>query len=241
MNLGLFLLPVLGGYLFLTRAYLTRYGTIRDSGYHLFFRSAAAGLVLVLAAHLLLVFLDKCFPSVREWWKPYLPSEYDDTAILSLALGFVLPFLFNQFHDRKKEAERTAKGRGSFIELLIADSRVREKPVEISLRNGKSYIGFVSAFSIEGGIIQRDESDVALIPVLSGYRDNDTKELEITTNYAPVIRKWLGENDTSNSSENDFEIVFPISEIVSARIFLPEAVPLFRQANEPPPGPLDEG
>ena len=240
MNLGLFLLPVLGGYLFLTRAYLTRYGTIRDSGYHLFFRSAAAGLVLILAAHLLLVFLDKCFPSIREWWKPYLPSEYDDTAILSLALGFVLPFLFNLFHDRKKEAERTAERRGSFIELLISDSRTRRKPVEFSLRSGKLYIGFVRGFSVEGGVIQRDESDVALLPIASGYRDNDTKELKITTNYAPVIREWLVRN-TPDTSGSDFEIVFPISEIISARIFLPEAVPLFRQATEPPPGPLDQG
>ena len=101
-------------------------------------------------------------------------------------------------------------------------------------------IGFVSSFSVESGVIRRDESDVALIPVLSGYRDSDTKELRITIDYAPVIREWLGRN-TPDTSGRDFEIVFPISEIVSARIFLPEAVPLFRQATEPPPGPLDQG
>ena len=235
MNLGLFLLPVLGGYLFLTRAYFTRYDTIRNSGYHLFFRSAAAGLGLGVAAHLLLFFLEECFPLIRESWKPYLPSEYDDTAILSLALGLVLPFLFNLYHDRKKEAERTAKKRGSFIELLIADSYTRRKPVELSLRSGKSYVGFAIGFTVEGGVIRRDESDIALIPIASGYRHNDTKELEITTNYAPVIQKWSKEKK-SDSSANDFRIVFPISEVVSARIFLPEALPLFRQTNQTPPG-----
>lgn len=235
MNLGLFLLPVLGGYLFLTRAYFTRYGTIRDSGYHLFFRSAVAGLVLVLAAHLLLVLLDEHFPLIRECWKQYLPSEYDDTAILSLAFGFVLPFLFNLFRDREKEAQQTAEKRGSLIELLIADSRTRRKPIEVSLRSGKSYIGFVRGFSVEGGVIRRDESDVALLPIASGYRDNDTKELKITTYYAPVIQEWLAEN-TPDTSGSDFEIVFPISEVVSARIFLPEAFPLFRQATVPSPG-----
>ena len=240
MNLGLLLLPVLGGYLFLTRAYVTRYDTIRDSGYHLFFRSAAAGFGLICASHLLLFFLDECFPPIRESWKPHLPSEYDDTAILSLALGFVLPFLLNLFHDRKEEAERTARKRGSFIELLIADSHTHGKLVELSLRSGKSYIGFASGFSIEGGVIRRDESDVTLIPIASGYRDNDTKKLNITTDYAPVIQKWLKETEPSSSGK-DFEIVFPFSEIVSARIFLPEALPLFRQTDSSPREPLDNG
>ena len=240
MNLGLLLLPVLGGYLFLTLAYVTRYNTIRDSGYHLFFRSAAVGLVLGVAAHVLLFFLDDRFPLIRESWKPYLPSEYDDTAILSLALGFVLPFLLNLFHDREKAAQQAARRRGGFIELLIADSRTRGKPVELSLRSGKSYIGFTSGFSIESGAIRRDESDVALIPIASGYRDNDTKKLEITTNYAPVIQEWLTD-DRPDSSDKDFSIVFPISEIVSARIFLPEALPLFRQTDQPPPGTSRQG
>ena len=262
MNLGLLLLPVLGGYLFLTRTYFTRYNAIRDSGYHLFFRSAAAGFLLGMVAHLLLFFLDECFPPIRKSWKPHLPSEYDDTAILSLALGFVLPFLFNLlgllgrafdrrglalgfvlpflFNDREKAAQQAARRRGGFIELLIADSRTRGKLVEFSLRSGKSYIGFTSGFSIEGGIVRRDESDVALIPMASGYRDNDTKELKITTYYAPVIQEWLEENEP-DSSGNDFEIVFPISEIVSARIFLPEALPLFRQTDPSLREPIDKG
>lgn len=240
MNLGLLLLPVLGGYLFLTGAYFTRYDTIRDSGYRLFFRSAAAGLVLAMAAHFLLIFLDRWFPPIRECWKPYLPSEYDDTAILSLVLGFMLPFLINLFHDREKMVKRAAEKKGSFIELLISDSRTRRKPIEVSLRSGKFYIGFVSSFSVEGGVIRRDESDVALIPILSGYRDNDTKKLNITTDYASVIHEWLRENQP-DSSGRDFRIVFPISEIISARIFLPEAVPLFRQATDPPSGSLDKG
>lgn len=239
MNLGLLLLPVLGGYLFLTRAYFTRYDTIRDSGYHLFFRSAAAGFGLVCASHLLLFFLDECFPPICESWKLHLPSEYDDTAILSLALGFVLPFLLNRFNDRGKAAQQAAERRGGFIELLIADSRTRGKLVELSLRSGKSYIGFVNGFSVESGMVRRDESDVSLIPMASGYRDNDTKELNITTDYAPVIREWLTESKP-DSSHKDFSIVFSISEIVSARIFLPEALPLFRQTDSSPREPLDK-
>ena len=237
MNLGLLLFPVLGGFLFLTRAYFTRYNAIRDSGYRLFFRSAATGFLLGMASHLLLFFLDECFSQIRESWKPYLPSEFDDTAVLSLGLGFVLPFLFNRFHDREKEAQRAARRKGSFIELLIADSRVRGKPVELSLRSGKSYIGFVNALSIEGGIIRRDESDVALIPMASGYRDNDTKELNVTIDYTAVIQEWLEQTEDErdpNSSERDFQVVFPISEIVSARIFLPRALRLFPQTDRLP-------
>ena len=40
-------------------------------------------------------------------------------------------------------------------------------------------------------MIRRGESDVALIPLASGYRDQETHELVITTNYAPAINEYL--------------------------------------------------
>ena len=42
MGLGLFLVSALGGYWFLTHLYFTRYGALRDSGYHVFFRAAVS-------------------------------------------------------------------------------------------------------------------------------------------------------------------------------------------------------
>lgn len=225
MNLGLLLVPILGGYWFLTHLYVTRYRAIRESGYHLFFRSAFTSLALAIVAYLIILILDHYSPSFDELWKSHIPSRYHSTAILSAALGFLLPLALNPFCDREKAARRVARNSGDLIELMIAESLERKKLVELSLKSGKSYIGF----ALKSEMTNRNESDVALIPIASGYRDKDTQELEITTNYAPVIQACLeDESDASDLINEDFRVVIPRSEIVSARLFLPEAYHRFQ-------------
>jgi hypothetical protein len=111
------------------------------------------------------------------------------------------------------------------MELIIADSIERQKMVELSLRNGKSYIGY----ALESNITKRGSSDVALAPVASGYRSEDTRELRITTHYAPVIQKWRGDDSSIDDIVRDFRIVISREEICSARFFDPKVYLLFRQ------------
>ena len=236
MNLGFFLLPVLAGYWFLTRVYYTRSGVLRDSGYHLFFKSAIAGFVLGIFAYLIILVLEICEPRTGELWKSLLPlgTGFDrrhGASVLSIFLGFIIPFAINPFYGREKAERRSANERGDLIELLIAESLDRSKPIELSLRNGKSYVGF----ALRSGMTRHGESDVALIPTASGYRDKDSQELKITNNYERVILKYF-ELDPENSDVlvEDFRIVIPMSEIVSARIFLPEAYRLFQRATRRP-------
>ena len=61
----------------------------------------------------------------------------------------------------------------------------------------------------------------------SGYRDKDKQELVVKTNYAPVI--WRSLEGSSGLAYGDFRVVIPMTEIMTARIFLPEAYELFRQ------------
>lgn len=231
MNLGLFLLPVLGGYLFLIRLYFTRSDVLRDSGYHLFFKSAIAGFVLGCFAYPIILVLETCDPRIGELLKSLRPHDADFSyqlaaAVLSVFVGFLAPFVINPFYGREKAERRSANERGDLIELLIAESFDRSKPVEISLRSGKSYIGF----ALRSGMTRHGESDVALLPTASGYRDRDSQELKITNRYESVILKYF-ESKLENSDVwiEDFRIVIPMSEIVSARIFLPEAYRLFQE------------
>ena len=133
MGLGLSLFPVLAGYWFLTRRYWTRYDIARTASYHIFFRAAIAGGFLVVAADLLLILLSLCrSPFVRN-------STL--TVSLSVLLGLHLPFILNLFYSQEKVARRAAGNSGDFIELLLADSIERRVAIEVSLKNGKSYIG----------------------------------------------------------------------------------------------------
>ena len=84
------------------------------------------------------------------------------------------------------------------------------------MRNGKSYIGF----PLKNEAFIHSDADVRVIPVLSGYRKKETRELEITTNYSAVIRS-LG------AGAESLTVVLPSREIVSARLFDPELYEIF--------------
>ena len=230
MGLGLFLVPVLGGYLFLTGLNYTRYGVLRKSGYHLFFQSAIAGSVLVVIARPMVVFLNGSLPQIGALWKSYVPFDYSGTVALSVLLGLMFPYVANLFYGKGKAERRAATESGALIELVISESLDRQKPVELSLKNGKSYIGF----ALGRKIAAFGESDIALIPMRSGYRDKDTHDLVLTTDYISAIRKCLDEElIIPDLRYEDFRIVIPMSEIRSVRIFHPEVYERFQQVKEP--------
>ena len=166
MNLGSFLIPALGGYWFMTHLHFTRYGALRDSGYHVFFRAVIAGVVLAIIAHSIIFFLNPYIPEVNATWASFIPIPYSGTAILIALPGYVLPIIGNQFYGEEKAARRAATESGDLIELLIAKSIDDQRLIELSLRSGNSYIGF----ALESGITRQGESDIALIPMASGYR-----------------------------------------------------------------------
>ena len=216
MNLGWFLIPALGGYWFLKNFNGTRYSILRESGYHVFFRAAFVGGLLAATARLIVLFLNWSCPRSIELLESYAPFPYSSTAVFSVLLAVSLPFVLNRRYSKGKAAHQIAMDSGDLVELLIAESIQELKLVELSLRSGKSYIGLAR----ESGIMSHGESDIALVPYSSGYRDKDTQELKITFNYAPMIRESL-ENQSHNSELrfDDFQIIIPMSEIISARIF----------------------
>ena len=222
MSLGLLLVPALGGYWLLTHLHFTRYQTVRVSGYHVLFSSALVGGVLFIIAEVALLLLNHWFPQLRPEWESFFPVAYSDTVVLSVTLGVVSPLAGNLLYSAGRAAQKVARDGGDLLELLIAEPIEDQKLVEMSLRSGKSYIGF----AIESGIARHGEADVSVIPMASGYRERDTQELRITTNYAPVIQQSL--RQSSNIAVEDFRIIIPISEIVSVRIFLPEVYKLFQ-------------
>ena len=59
MGLGLLLIPTLAGYWFLTHSNFTRFKVIRESGYHILFKSAIYGLLLFILANLAVIGLRR--------------------------------------------------------------------------------------------------------------------------------------------------------------------------------------
>lgn len=234
MALGSLLIPALGGYWFLMHCYRTRFTVERASGYHLFFQTAIAGGLLVGLAYMLTSLGAFLHPQGSALWTSFVPFPYSGAAVLSALLGFALPFIINYGYGQEKAAKRAAERNGDFIELLLAESMERQMAVELSLKNGKSYIGF----ALNTGLGVNSESDIALLPVSSGYRRQDTHELEITTHYAPVILEFLKDPDSSLVYK-DFRVILPIAEIVSARFFDKDVYHRFQEDRDHAPYPRD--
>ena len=214
MALGLLLLPAIGGYWFLTHFNYTRFQAVRDSGYHVLFRSALWGGLLFCLARVLTLVLDSQYPGTSALWGHHFPNPYSLEVVLSIFLGFLLPLIMNWFYSAERGSKKAARDNGDHIELLLSESIERGLWVEISLRNRKSYVGF----ALESGVGISGETDIALIPMASGYRDKATLDLQISMDYVPIILKYAYDPE-EGLQEEDFRIVIPISEVVSVRLF----------------------
>ncbi len=235
MTLSLLLLPAVGGYWFLSHCNYTRFRVVRDSGYHVLFRSAVAGIVLYFIARAITLFLEARWLYLPGLWNSHFPAPFSLEVMLSLLLALFLPMLFNVLYSEERGAEKTARDFGDHTELLIAESIKGQVPVEISLRNRKVYIGL----AIESGIGASADSDIKVIPIYSGYRDEETLDLHIVTDYLPIIWEYAEENEDGEAggdgeswSSEEFRVVIPLTEIVSARLFDEEVYDRFQGVDD---------
>lgn len=150
----------------------------RQSGYHVVFQSAIAGVLLFFIARLFVVLANTFTPAIADFWKTFVPLDYSGTAAGTFILAALLPLVLNkssrsgQFEARQQAAEAA----GDQISLIIDQAMLQGRFVELSLSSGKSYVGS----PIQGTFGHRDSGDVALIPIASGYRDNATRDLVMT-------------------------------------------------------------
>ncbi len=232
MGLWQLMLPALGGYFFLISWNRTKYRIYRKSGYQLFFEAVAFGLILFVVARVFVVAIEGWVPGEIEGiWSRLLPFDYSGTLAIVAATAVAVPKLLNRWYTEDEGAYDAAKHSGDCIELLLQDSIAKPRLVEVSMRSGKSYMGFVNDSSI--GI--PDEADVTLVPVWSGYRDVKTKELRITADYRHVLM-----DGNHNIHGKHFIVVVPMSEIISACPFDPKIYNQLRSTNRNPELPLEE-
>lgn len=202
------LVPALAGYLFLRYTHLTWFSVIRESGYHLVFRSALTGLGFYLVGWILGEKLEAvpAFLEAEDGGRALGLGAAEFWALVvvvgtTLACNFVYPLA----KAERRAAERSADALARLVDRAGTENRT----IELSLKDGKEYIGYV----VEGGIRKQsgEEGGVVVLPVLSGYRDQQTQKLVITTGYAEVLGKM--------EDPLELGVAIPRSEIVRARLF----------------------
>lgn len=128
-------------------------------------------------------------PELDSWLEQNAPFKNFDAIVISVLFAVGLPCLMNRLvkpdEVRKRISERNLKDHGQLINWLLQEALESSTLVELSLKSGKIYIGYVTEIEME----TVSDADVGLIPVLSGYRTTDTQKLVITSNYSEVILK----------------------------------------------------
>jgi hypothetical protein len=247
MPSNLLILPLLAGYCFLHLLAFTKYRAQRLDGHRLIFESALVAIVLCTVGRVAAYWLLQ-IPQVANSWKAISPPvDYFGTGVLSIAAGVVIPLGLNWMGERfdrykrvreflgrfrvfsNRRALSTAMQRhGSGMHRLLYRALDEERQVAITLDNKKVYIGYVySAPKLEA-----HDAYMALIPLLSGYREAATLELKLTQDYLSVF-----EGD-GNIKKEDFVVVLPLGQIRMASFFEQAAYTKFEILAE---APIDAG
>lgn len=104
------------------------------------------------------------------------------------------------------------------FEKLIADSFYKRIPVLFTLSSRKIYIGW----AVGAPNPSAERKSVRILPALSGYRDSENHQLQITTNYYDILSKVEGEDSDSplnHVSKKELEVVIPVDQIVASHLF----------------------
>lgn len=219
MNLGLLLFPALVGFLFLVMATKTRFSLMRLSGYQVVFVSALVGALFVVSGRVLVFLLDGRFAAIQSRWDNFAPFESSGTIAVSAALAVGVAVLWNLMTDNEAAARRSARRSGNQILWLLRDSLAKNRMVEVTLKSNKCYVGYVHDTGVTA---HRADPDIALIPMASGYRDDETLELVLTTFYGKRIAEFLdAQGDPPSWRFKHFQVAFPFSQIASVRLFDP--------------------
>jgi hypothetical protein len=147
----------------------------------------------------------------------------------SLIISVVAAGLFNRIYTGMEVYENAIKD--NEFEKMLFSSIKKKMPVSISLKDNKVYIGWVANLNLKD---TEERHYLKILPIVSGYRDMYTRRFKLTTWYTDVISAVEDSEHTSSISAEDFQIVFPASEITSVNLFDMYAYEQFQKSKKRP-------
>lgn len=104
MPFNVLLLPLLGGYVFISYWNHTRFDAKRYSGERLIFHAAIAGVAFLVLAFAITRLLILWKPELHAWWRQLVPFAYTGTSLLAFTLASFAWMPLNRFiSDRDTE------------------------------------------------------------------------------------------------------------------------------------------
>ena len=201
------------GYTFSARCYLYKYRIARQSGHRLYLHCFAVGLVFLSFAWLALE-IGYWLPQHAGFPILFLLDSTEDTLVLcigSIAIALIVGMLYNKAPNARAVAFEKAMQKNDYDSILYRAMEHR-LPIAISLESRKVYVGFV-VDTLEPG----DDSHLTLLPMYSGYRDEQNLKFKLASSYTEIF-------DLLDEETDDlifYYMAFPRSKIVSLHIYHP--------------------
>lgn len=224
MPFNLLIFPLIGGYCFLILSRFTKYHHQRIDRQKLLFNSTITGVFLLITAAIVTGIITHYFPNVSLKIKSIFPLDlpYLGTTFLAFIFGITMALFSNIFKNETKAIISAIDNFGNELELLTKASWEHGILLNISLKSGKSYVGWVTT-------LQKPSKStyITLLPAFSGYRSSDTKELTFTTQYLDLYAEFIKTGKYQSLNDMNFQIVINTDEVISASIFDIEVYELF--------------
>lgn len=181
MSFSILLLPLLGGYYYLTRSKWTKHRYKRKERQRLIFDSALYALIPLGICFLGTVFFKINPPVVISLGIPFLY-----TSICAFLLSYVFTKVLNILTSKSQENVFLAKaimdtGNTMYNDLL--EAYVNGLTVMITLKIGKVYVGAVKELPDPN-----EQSFISILPYKSGYR-TPNMDVEMVTDYISVYQE----------------------------------------------------
>ena len=226
---ALLLLALAGGFLLAYLWPLTRYIALRLEGQQFVFMAVAFAVPLVILARLLLLGAPHVFgkgfvSEVTSRWEAIIaPVDTDASTalatffvafVLGLALGLLLRVLFGGGWVSDLIIDRYGSGLEKFLYKYIRSPLL----ISVTLDKRKVYVGYPGLTPMPNPRGGDPENYFGLLPLLSGYRAQDSLQLRFTTDYTQAYEE-VDAGMHPDVSIDDFEIIIPLDRVVTVNPF----------------------
>jgi hypothetical protein len=154
--------------------------------------------------------------AVNNVWHVIFPFDYSGTAIFALLLGATSWKYLNRKVDSEEEVDKSIREKGDPLEVLLKDAMANTRPVLLTMKSGKVYVGTVTTNFNPAYEVQ----SIKIMPILSGYRDTKDQTVTFTTDYFTLLTQ-IHDQDPNLSDQDwlDLGTVIPLDEVRSVGIF----------------------
>lgn len=232
----LLIIPILiSGFYVCNRNLYYFYRIHRYEGQYLYLKSALIGFISLLISSTIALFLNKFIPSevlgipvdVIACIDSFVSPIVEGTKVSSVQLSWIILLLvLTQFtgwvwvklsylHIKLKEKDiekskillMSSILRDSPLDNIFLESYIEEVPLMLTLNDRKVYVGIVSSLG-EPNESEGMDQELAIIPIMSGYRNKDDFSVSFNTDYKIIDKELqivLRQELINSATKFDFE------------------------------------